>query len=273
MKILLRIFLVFLFVALPMGAAVNRTISIESPAQATAGSTVSVAVHARTDARDGEQVGFLHAEYSIDEGKTWTKFVYAEKAGAEQSGKVNFAVHAHGGNAIVRVRAAFRGGIAGNIDYKGGAIQWSDSWQNWRWPPAKFAIIQVPKVPAVKRAISIQAPAEAEVGSIVSVTVHASTDARDGEQIGFLHAEYSMDEGKTWTQVCYAEKSGANMSQQATFVIGAKCRKALIRVRVAFRGGTAGDVDHQGGAIQWDDSWQNWRSPVAKYAIIYTSRS
>ena len=273
MNILLRIFLVFLFLALPMGAAVNRTISIESPAQVTAGSTVSVAVHARTDARDGEQVGFLHAEYSIDEGKTWTKFVYAEKAGAEQSGKVNFAVHAHGGNAIVRVRAAFRGGIAGNIDYKGGAIQWSDSWQNWRWPPAKYAIIQVPKVPAVKRAISIQAPAEAEVGSIVSVTVHASTDARDGEQIGFLHAEYSIDEGKTWTQVCYAEKSGANMSQQATFVIGAKCRKALIRVRVAFRGGTAGDVDHQGGAIQWDGSWQNWRSPVAKYAIIYSSRS
>ena len=73
MNILLRIFLVFLFLALPMGAAVNRTISIESPAQATAGSTVSVAVHARTDARDGEQVGFLHAEYSIDEGKTWTR--------------------------------------------------------------------------------------------------------------------------------------------------------------------------------------------------------
>ena len=279
MKNLHRIFPFLLVAALPMRAAVNRAISIQAPAEAGAGSTVSVTVHASTDASDGEQIGLFHAEYSIDDGMTWTQFGHAEKSGAELSRIFSFAVNAKGGRAIVRVRVAFRGGVAGDVDYQGGAIQWGDSWQKWRWPPAKYAIISVPNplvaaLPmrtAVKRAISIQAPVVVAAGSTVSVTVHASTDASDGEQIGFLHADYSIDEGKTWTQFCYAEKSGAELSRKVSFTVNAKGGKAIVRVRVAFRGGVAGDVDYQGGAIQWGDSWQKWRSPSTKYAIIYSS--
>lgn len=275
MKPLLRALPFLLVAALPLRAVVNRALSIYAPAEAAAGSTVSVTVLASTDASDGEQIGFLHAEYSIDEGRTWTPFDYAENAGAEHALKVSFAVNAKGGNAIVRGRVAFRGGGTGDVDYKGGGIQWSDTWQKWRWPPAKYAIIHVPKVPPPpappKRVISIEAPAEAAAGSMVWVTVNASTDAGDGEQIGFLHAEYSLDQGKTWTGFCYAENSGARLVRQAFFPANAKGGRALVRVRAAFRGGGAGDVDWQGGAIQWDDSWQNWRSPAAKYAIIYVS--
>ena len=131
----------------------------------------------------------------------------------------------------------------------------------------------LPMRAAVNRAISIQAPAGAEAGSTVSVTVSASTDASDGEQIGFLHAEYSIDAGMTWTQFCSAEKSGAELSRKGSFAVNALGGMALVRVRVAFRGGVAGDVDYQGGAIQWGDSWQKWRSPATKYAIIYSPKS
>ena len=145
MKNLHRIFPFLLVAALPMRAAVNRAISIQAPAEAGAGSTVSVTVHASTDASDGEQIGLFHAEYSIDDGMTWTQFGHAEKSGAELSRIFSFAVNAKGGRAIVRVRVAFRGGVAGDVDYQGGAIQWGDSWQKWRWPPAKYAIIYSPR--------------------------------------------------------------------------------------------------------------------------------
>ena len=270
----LQLILSFLLVAaLPMRASVNRAINIQTPAETVAGSIVSGTIRASTDASDGEQIGFLHAEYSIDEGMTWTQLCYVEKSGTELSRNASFAVNTLGGKAIVRVRVAFRGGAAGDVDYKGGAIQWSDTWQKWRWPPAKYAVIHVPKVAAVNRVISIQAPAEAAAGSTVSVTVNASTDASDGEQIGFLHADYSIDGGKTWTKFCYAEKSGAELSRQVSFAVNAKGGKAIVRVRVAFRDGVAGDVDYKGGAIQWDDSWQKWRSPTTKYAIIYSPKS
>jgi len=280
MRILHRILPFLLVAVLPMPAAVNRTISIDTPAEAAAGSTVSVTIRASTDASDGEQIGLLHAEYSADDGVTWTSLCNAEKSGPELSRKVSFAVNAKGGKAIVRVRVAFRGGAAGDVDFRGGAIQWSDTWQKWRWPPAKYVIINVapplaaavPVRTAVNRAISIEAPAAAAAGSTVSVTIQAGTDANDGEQIGFVHAEYSIDDGMTWTQFCYAEKSGTKLSRQAIFAVNAKGGKAIIRVRVAFRGGAAGDVDYQGGAIQWSDSWSKWRSPPTKYAIIYVAK-
>jgi hypothetical protein len=134
-------------------------------------------------------------------------------------------------------------------------------------------VTALPMRAAVNRAVSIEAPAEAAAGSRVSATLSASTDAGDGEQIGFLYAEYSIDEGKTWTQICYAEKSGANLFRPAIFAVNAKGGKAIVRVRVAFRGGLAGDVDYKGDAIQWGDSWQKWRSPPTKYAVIYSPKS
>jgi hypothetical protein len=40
--------------------------------------------------------------------------------------------------------------------------------------------------------------------------------------------------------------------------------KILVRVKVAFRGGLAGDVDYKGAPIKWDDSWAKWQEPPAK---------
>jgi len=127
-------------------------------------------------------------------------------------------------------------------------------------------------VHAVNRVVNIIAPAEAAAGSSVNVTVIASTDAADGEQIGFLHAEYSTDEGMTWTQFCNVEKSGAELSRSVSFPVGAKGVKTLVRARVAFRGGKAGDVDFRGNAIQWGETWEKWRTPPARFAIIYVPR-
>lgn len=281
MKIIQLILFLLTLAALPAQAAVNRTIRINAPDEATAGSTVSVSVGASTEATDGEQIGFLHSEYSIDEGKTWILCYNAENSGKKLSREVSFAVDARGGMAIVRARVAFRGGVAGDVDYKGGAIRWDESWQKWRSPPAKYAVIKVPKLPAavpatrpptVSRSIDIEAPTEAAAGSTVSVTVHASTKAGDGEQIGFMHAEYSIDGGKTWLAICYAEKSGAELSRKVSFAVNPKGGKAIVRVKVAFRGGADGDVDYTGSAIQWDSSWPKWLSPATKYAIIYSPK-
>ena len=131
-----------------------------------------------------------------------------------------------------------------------------------------LALVAVPAY-AVNRTVTITAPAEAPAGSTVAVTISASTDAKDGEQIGFLHSEYSTDGGKTWTQMIYLMQSGVAESRPASFAVGAPGEKSLIRVRVAFRGGKAGDVDYMGHAIQWADSWEKWRAPAAKFAVIY----
>ena len=123
----------------------------------------------------------------------------------------------------------------------------------------------------VNRAFSIEAPTEVDAGSTVSVTVKASTDASDGEQIGFLHSEYSTDEGLTWTTVFYLEASGAEHSRKFSFKANTKSGKAIVRARVDFRGGVAGDVDYWGGVMQWD-RWEKWLSPATKYAIIYVQK-
>jgi hypothetical protein len=124
---------------------------------------------------------------------------------------------------------------------------------------------------AASRVLDIIAPTEVTPGSQVSVTIVASKDAGDGEQVGFVHADYSNDDGKTWTKFCYAEKSGAEFSRQISFPAGAKGVKSIVRARVAFRGGKAGDVDFKGGAIQWGDTWEKWRTPPTKFAIIYVT--
>jgi hypothetical protein len=120
--------------------------------------------------------------------------------------------------------------------------------------------------------VKIIAPAEAKTGSSVKVAVIASTDAVDGEQIGFLHADYSIDDGKTWTQFFYENDSGAELARSVSFSVGAKGVKTLIRARVAFQGGKAGDVDFKGNAIQWSGTWEKWRTPPTRFAIIYVPR-
>jgi hypothetical protein len=122
---------------------------------------------------------------------------------------------------------------------------------------------------ATDRLVSISAPSETRPGSPVHVSVMAETDATDGEQIGFMHAQYSVDGGKSWTAICFEEKVGAQLERGADFQAGAAGTKILVRVRVAFRGGKAGDVTYKGTPIAWDESWGNYRAPAGKFVVIY----
>ena len=121
---------------------------------------------------------------------------------------------------------------------------------------------------AVSREISITAPATATAGSKVTITVAARTDAGSGEHVGFFHSDYSVDNGVTWTAISYALNTGLKASYSATFAVKEAGSKALVRVRVAFRGGKAGDVDYVGKAIEWDGSWNKWKEPPAKIQTI-----
>ena len=120
---------------------------------------------------------------------------------------------------------------------------------------------------ATNRSVVITAPTTARPGESVHVTIAASTDATDGEQIGFFHPEYSVDGGKSWITV-YAEKVGRAATRAVDFQAGAEGTKALVRVRIAFRGGKAGDVDFTGAPIAWGGSWGTWATPPAKHASI-----
>ena len=117
------------------------------------------------------------------------------------------------------------------------------------------------------RTLSLTGPAVARPGSDIQVMVTASTDATDGEEIGFFHAEFSADNGKSWTPV-YLEKLGRSASRPVNFQAGADGTSALVRARIAFRGGKAGDVDYSGGSIVWDGSWGKWSTPPAKIISI-----
>ena len=122
--------------------AVNRTVVITAPQSVKPGADVHVTIAVSTDAADAEQIGFLHAEYSADNGKTWQSS-YAEKVGRVSTRVIDFKAGAHGIDAQVRVRIAYRGGKAGDVDYTGAPIQWGDTWGKWATPPAKFATIRV----------------------------------------------------------------------------------------------------------------------------------
>ena len=137
-----------------------------------------------------------------------------------------------------------------------------------------FALFILSAVPAFSahRVLTIAAPTVVRPGSAVHVMVTASTDANDGEQIGFFHSEYSIDGGKTWLPV-YAEKVGTAATRPVDFTAGADGTKALVRSRMAFRGGKAGYVDYTGAPLAWDGSWSKWATPPAKtVSIIVTTK-
>jgi hypothetical protein len=120
---------------------------------------------------------------------------------------------------------------------------------------------------AVNRTVAITAPATVRPSAAVHITITAATDATDAEQIGFFQAEYSLDEGKTWAPV-YAEKVGRSATRAIDVTAGAVGSRILMRTRMAFRGGKAGDVDFAGMPIAWDGSWGKWESPPAKHTTI-----
>lgn len=135
---------------------------------------------------------------------------------------------------------------------------------------ALFSLIalSVAPVSAVTRTVTIEAPATVVAGASVAVTVAASTDAMGGEQIGFFHAQYSLDDGKTWTSFCFDEALGGSASRSTQFTAGPAGSKALVRVRVAFRGGKASDVDFTGAPIKWEGSWGKWLTPPTRMTAI-----
>jgi hypothetical protein len=123
-------------------------------------------------------------------------------------------------------------------------------------------------VAGVERTLKIEAPTAVRAGKDVLFIVAASTDAGAGEQIGFLQAEASVDGGKIWVPLCYLQKSGPQVSQEASIKTEPSTSAVKIRARVAFRDGLAGDVDYTGAAIRWEESWKEWKTPPAKHVSV-----
>lgn len=140
---------------------------------------------------------------------------------------------------------------------------------NPRFAWSLLTLLMLSAVPAfaVNRTITITAPSTVKPGASVHVDITVATDATDAEQIGFFHAEYSSDNGATWSSR-YAEALGRKATRAIDFPAGVGGSKALIRVRIAFRGGKAGDVDFTGAPIDWAGSWGKWQTPPAKTATI-----
>ncbi|HEY0863441.1 MAG TPA: hypothetical protein VGD97_05000 [Lacunisphaera sp.] len=132
---------------------------------------------------------------------------------------------------------------------------------------AFFVLVGAGSAMAATRTHTLTAPSTVKPGDMVQVLVAAGTDAADGEQIGFFHSEYSTDGGKTWVPV-YAEKVGTSATRPIDFKAGAEGTRIIVRSHIAFRGGQAGDVDYAGAPIAWQESWDKWQAPPAKYLTI-----
>ncbi|MBI2517741.1 MAG: hypothetical protein HYV95_12625 [Opitutae bacterium] len=124
-------------------AAVERRLEITAPAAVAADKNAEVTISASTDAGRGEQVGFLQVDFSLDGGKTWTALCYVDNVGPRVVRQVSLKPGAAGTPIRVRARAAFRDGLAGDVDYHGAAIRWHESWNDWGESPAKHAEIAV----------------------------------------------------------------------------------------------------------------------------------
>jgi len=121
---------------------------------------------------------------------------------------------------------------------------------------------------AVERYVKIEAVPTAQPGQNYRATILAGTDAGEGEQIGMFQVDISLDDGKTWTGARYLDGLGASTTQGIDIPIGPTTSPVRLRVRVAFRGGLAGDVDYRGAAIRWQESWDKWEEPPAKSVVI-----
>lgn len=266
MKTMLRsIARALLGLAAPVASfALTRTVDITPPGAVYAGQTFSVSTSASTDAGGGEQIGFYHAQYSTDGGTNWTWFAGDVNAGASATRNATITAGAAGSTIMIRVRIAFRGGSAGDVDYAGGAINWEGSWDAWQTPPTKSYSFVV----ATKRTFTITPPVTATAGQPVTFVTNASTDGPGGEQIGFYHIEYSNDGGANWTASAYDQNLGPSASRTVSFTAGSAGSTAMVRARLAYRNGTAGDVDYAGGAINWGGSWSTWSSPPAKSSSV-----
>lgn len=123
-------------------------------------------------------------------------------------------------------------------------------------------------VSAVDRILRIEAPMAVKAGADARARIVASSNAGQGEIIGFLHAEASVDDGVTWTALCYLDKGSSSESRQVKLPAAPAGGKILLRARVAFRGGPAGDVDFKGGPILWEETWGKWTEPPARHLTV-----
>jgi len=139
---LLPALFIFALLALP-SFAVKRSLTITAPTQAVPGAKISVIVEASTDDTEGEQVLFFHAEYSIDRGETWVGISYDQDLGGTVTRTAQITASPDSSQILVRVRACFRGGAAGDVDFNGDPIEWGKSWANWTVPAAKTVKIPV----------------------------------------------------------------------------------------------------------------------------------
>jgi hypothetical protein len=113
----------------------------------------------------------------------------------------------------------------------------------------------------IERRFTVSAPDVVMAGTAIEIVVMASTDAADGEKAVYLQAEYSIDGGAAGRWACGKMSSVSRGSRRFTFTTGQAGSVALVRARIAFRGGLAGAVDYRGGAIRWFDTWKKWAEP------------
>lgn len=122
--------------------AVERSLTVTAPTYVQADQMLAVMIEASTDAV-GEQVGFLQVEFSIDGGRTWKAICYLQNSGQQVVQPTQIKPGPLGSVIQVRARAAFRDGLAGDVDYRGAAIMWQGNWKEWETPPAKRVVIKV----------------------------------------------------------------------------------------------------------------------------------
>jgi hypothetical protein len=125
------------------GRAVERTMTIEAPARVGAGAACRVVLAAATDAGQGERIGMFQADFSVDGGRTWTGLCYLNDVETATRQEREITAGPVGSTVKVRLRVAFRDGLAGDVDYKGAALRWNGSWGKWTEPPAKSVTVEV----------------------------------------------------------------------------------------------------------------------------------
>jgi len=138
-----RLFCVVLVLSAVTAQAVERVVKIDAPSTVAPGATVSVVLSAHTDAGQGECIGLFQADLSTDGGRTWSGLCYLGKSGTDTRQERMIVAGAAGTEVKVRLRVAFREGLAGDVDYRGGAIRWGADWDRWREPPARSVTILV----------------------------------------------------------------------------------------------------------------------------------
>ena len=123
--------------------AVERSVVVEAPEAVAPGAPVVVVLIASTDAGQGERIGMFQADFSVDGGRTWEGLCYLDNIGPDTRQERTIKAGPAGTAVKVRLRVAFRDGLAGDVDYHGAAIRWHAEWAEWQDPPARVVTIAV----------------------------------------------------------------------------------------------------------------------------------